>query len=99
MKFTKRACRRLTGECIKISPPMRSANTPGWSHCRNSSEVRSRFDFGGLSGGDVAIILKTLAVRPSIDKSAYALSEGGRDEPKQVGRVTPCAPFVPWNWP
>src|SRR5438128_8423389 len=25
----------------------------------------------------------------------YALSEGGRVEPKQVGRVTPCAPFCP----
>src|SRR2546425_171473 len=25
----------------------------------------------------------------------YALSEGGRGEPKQVGRLTPCAPLCP----
>ena len=33
--------------------------------------------------------------RDQADYSEYALSEGGRGEPKEVGRVTPCAPLCP----
>src|SRR5437773_6425896 len=31
----------------------------------------------------------------SMLKEGYWVSDGGRGEPKQVGRVTPCAPLCP----
>src|SRR6266581_5282124 len=33
----------------------------------------------------------------SMLKEGYWVSDGGRGEPKQVGRVTPCAPLCPPN--
>ncbi len=31
----------------------------------------------------------------ALDTSLYWVGDGGRGEPKQVGRVTPCAPLCP----